>query len=329
MSELKKIEQSGIYKKELDELKKEAEERFSKNENGLATQEDIVAYSNARTEFLQEKIDSGDFQNKINELFDTTYAIYSDKNEKSINIIKNGTVNDLMANVADTSGDDVFFNNMKTASDFNHVKAILELAYCYKHGIGTKISPVDEIYCYKRASDLGNFDAMYEISLCFKNGIEVAQNTEIAIYWLHKSAQGNNKKVLGELCRIYEEGDGVPQNHEIAMYWALNRARYFSLLFNDDLPPTIVKELNAILDSGNMPENPETPEFPQKYLSDTAPQNGDKKLSDVIFHLTLEGIEQERQQKLKKREKSIANAKLKRELQSFTKNIFKSNINTL
>lgn len=324
MSEIEKVVQSGIYKKELEELKQDAENRWSKNENNTPTLEDITAYNKSRTDFLQEKIDSGDLQKQIEILFETASAIQSKKIDKSIDVFKNGSVADILANASDKSNDDIFFNCIKIASDFNHIKAILELAHCYKYKTGVEQNPVEEIYCYKRASDLGSADAMYEMAGCFKEGIAVKPNLEIAIYWLHKSAKANNIKAIKELCTCYENGDNVPQNHEIAIYfgWCLISIQRF--FFNDDVPSSVYDEIYAILNAKNEPKNLEIPkELAEKYSANTAPQNGDKKLMEVIFHLTPEGKAKELNERLAKRAKTNAKSKKKREVTKFVNNIFK------
>ena len=111
------------------------------------------------------------------------------------------------------------FKCFKKSSDFGNSKALYNLAFCYKRGIGVKI---DQYLCaiyYKKAADMGIVKAMYEYALICLDENDVMYNEHLGIEYLIKAANNNLVDAQYKLGVCYYNGKVVNKNFNESIKW--------------------------------------------------------------------------------------------------------------
>ena len=122
------------------------------------------------------------------------------------------------------TGDEVAgFEKMMVAAEYGNQDAMLEIAKCYKLGIGTNTDINKAIDWYKRCAEKGNTSAMFNLGICYN---EVGSNHDMAkaIEWYTKAAENNHAAAQFQLASIYLNGRFVDKDSERGFEWLTQSA---------------------------------------------------------------------------------------------------------
>jgi len=103
------------------------------------------------------------------------------------------------------------FRLFKDAADKGHYQAIIELAKCYKEGIGVEQNPTEAFRVFKKAADNGHYHATIELAKYYRDGFGVEKNPTEA-FRLAKSLGNRDSLAKALLAECYENGIGVEKN---------------------------------------------------------------------------------------------------------------------
>lgn len=162
--------------------------------------------------------------------------------------------------VPEIKGDIGYSENLATEAQKGDVKAQMDLANCYRKGIGIEKNYEKAFYWWQKASEQENQDAEFRVAICFlqgegvtrdekaafkkflslaekghakaqfavgnayQGGIGVQKNESKAIHWFKKSAENGNADAQNSLGMAYQDGSGVPRNDAEAARWLIQSA---------------------------------------------------------------------------------------------------------
>src|SRR5581483_8375290 len=104
------------------------------------------------------------------------------------------------------------------AADLGNVFGILQLGYCFQHGIGTNIIKKKAFELYQKAADLGNASGMSQLGYCYQYGVGTIAN-KIRAFEIYEKASKYNSAAQFNLALMYEKGDGIKKDIDRAIYW--------------------------------------------------------------------------------------------------------------
>lgn len=104
---------------------------------------------------------------------------------------------------------DLYYRASATSED---VDALYQLAIMAKHGMGTNKDEQSAFVWFKKASDLGHVKAMVNVGYCYANGCGVEKNPALCVEYYKKAAEENNAIALFNLGVCYKEGFGVDKD---------------------------------------------------------------------------------------------------------------------
>ncbi len=93
----------------------------------------------------------------------------------------------------------------KKASDNGHVKAMVNVGYCYANGVGVEKNPTLAAEYYNSAAREDNVVAIFNLGMCYKEGFGVSKDTERAIGLFKKSADMDHSLSYTYLAKCYQD----------------------------------------------------------------------------------------------------------------------------
>ena len=104
---------------------------------------------------------------------------------------------------------DLYYRASATSDDPD---ALYQLALMARHGYGTSIDDQGAFVWFKKASDQGHVKAMVNVGYCYANGRGVEKNPELAVEYYQKAVANGNTVALFNLAVCYKEGFGVEKD---------------------------------------------------------------------------------------------------------------------
>ena len=93
----------------------------------------------------------------------------------------------------------------KKASDLRHIKAMVNVGYCYANGCGVEKSPSLAVEYYQLAASEGSAVALFNLGVCYKEGFGVTKNLSKAIEVFRKASELDHSLSYTYLAKCYEE----------------------------------------------------------------------------------------------------------------------------
>lgn len=109
---------------------------------------------------------------------------------------------------------DLYYRASSTSDDPD---AFYQLALMAKHGWGTNKDLQSAFVWFKKASDAGHIKAMVNVGYCYANGIGVEKNPLLATEYYNNAARSNNPIAIFNLGVCYMEGFGVEKDLDRAI----------------------------------------------------------------------------------------------------------------
>jgi len=104
---------------------------------------------------------------------------------------------------------DLYYRASATSEDAD---ALYQLAVMAKHGMGTNKDTQSAFVWFKKASDQGHVKAIVNVGYCYANGCGVEKNPSLAVEYYKKAALENNVIAMFNLGVCYMEGFGVTKD---------------------------------------------------------------------------------------------------------------------
>lgn len=104
------------------------------------------------------------------------------------------------------------------------VEGITALAQCYTYAIGTQQDYDKAVELYKKAAELGDAQAQCDLGICYRSGEGVEKDPLKAIEWYLKAAEQGHGGALNNLGIMYQHGIGVEPDIEKAAEYYLKAA---------------------------------------------------------------------------------------------------------
>lgn len=104
------------------------------------------------------------------------------------------------------------------------VEGITALAQCYTYGIGTQQDYDKAVELYKIAAEQGDAQAQCDLGICYRSGEGVEKDPVKAIEWYLKAAEQGHGGALNNLGIMYQHGIGVESDIEKAAEYYLKAA---------------------------------------------------------------------------------------------------------
>ena len=104
------------------------------------------------------------------------------------------------------------------------VEGITALAQCYTYAIGTQQDYDKAVKLYKKAAELGDAQAQCDLGICYRSGEGVEKDPVKAIEWYLKAAEQGHGGALNNLGIMYQHGIGVESDIEKAAEYYLKAA---------------------------------------------------------------------------------------------------------
>ena len=104
------------------------------------------------------------------------------------------------------------------------VEGITALAQCYTYAIGTQQDYDKAVKLYKKAAELGDAQAQCDLGICYRSGEGVEKDPVKAIEWYLKAAEQGHGGALNNLGIMYQHGIGVESDIDKAAEYYLKAA---------------------------------------------------------------------------------------------------------
>ena len=95
------------------------------------------------------------------------------------------------------------FELLKKAAEGGHVKAMLNLAVCYRKGTGTAKNEKECFAWAKKAAESGDTEAMYICALCLEEGVGTAKDLAAAFALMKRAAEAGVVDAMYKLSLIH------------------------------------------------------------------------------------------------------------------------------
>lgn len=111
----------------------------------------------------------------------------------------------------------------KRASELDYARAFLELAFCYRHGLGVKRSMIKAFECYQEGARLGNTNALIEVALCYLYGEGTLRNLKLAKNAFEIAAEQGDTFSMLHLRDMYHLGPGTNKAEALSQFYETSR----------------------------------------------------------------------------------------------------------
>jgi TPR repeat protein len=111
------------------------------------------------------------------------------------------------------------FASFLSAARAGHVKAAVQVGWCYEFGEGVKQSESQAAQWYRTGADGGNSRGQNNLGALYESGRGVSEDWVEAAKWYAKSAAQGDADGEAALGRAYQFGIGVPQSRADAIAW--------------------------------------------------------------------------------------------------------------
>jgi TPR repeat protein len=94
------------------------------------------------------------------------------------------------------------FKRHKKAALAGDSYAMINIAYCYRHGRGVDRDATTACEWLKKSAELGNHIAMFHLGNCYQDGEGVEQNLDEAVKWYQLSEKAGSEKAKKKLALL-------------------------------------------------------------------------------------------------------------------------------
>lgn len=108
---------------------------------------------------------------------------------------------------------------LRHAANQDDVDALIDLALCYRLGIGVEQDAKKAFELLCKAAEKGSTCAMIGIGACYMEGEGVEQDAKKGFKWFHKAADKGNVLAMDAIGFCYMEGEGVEQDAKEGLKW--------------------------------------------------------------------------------------------------------------
>jgi len=148
----------------------------------------------------------------------------ADKYKETISTLKNLKLDRQFFNVANADSAEQAFNTMRASAIQGLTKAIVEMGFYHRNGIGTEVDYKKAAFWYKIGVERESLNAMEHYADLLRNGYGVEVNTEAALTLLEKAAKKGSLWATNELGRMHQAGQGTAIDLQKARVWFLKAA---------------------------------------------------------------------------------------------------------
>lgn len=123
------------------------------------------------------------------------------------------------------------FSLYRDSAEYGSIGGLMNLARCYKDGIGVEKNPsiAYQLICKSAQSENATSHAYFSLGMFLENGIGTTPDFDEALKWYRRAAEGDSLDAKNAIGRFYEHGISVEQDLSEAIKWYIRAAEEGSL----------------------------------------------------------------------------------------------------